>query len=237
MGVGIKKPQCHNFYLIPVGWYYPLTRYQQFKLLLERHVLSTIFFFEIRYLTCNIYNGTNTNFTPVDNPDVTTFDPTTIGFDPNITQETITSKSQPISFDSDTGILNINRNVILNTATIGDPNIIAHFTHPNIPGELVITSCQVGGTFYSNNVIIGSGSAQLLCDDTGTYLYNNLNVSGVINNTDLTNKLNNNSSKISMAPATIVLGQPADFTYFVDENSRSYPLLSSDEIVWSKHEK
>jgi hypothetical protein len=37
-----------------------------------------------------------------------------------------------------------------------------------------------------------------------------------------------------MAPATIVLGQPADFTYFVNENSVSYPLFSSNDITWSK---
>jgi hypothetical protein len=37
-----------------------------------------------------------------------------------------------------------------------------------------------------------------------------------------------------MAPATISLGQPADFTYFVNENSVSYPLFSSNDITWSK---
>jgi hypothetical protein len=87
----------------------------------------------------------------------------------------------------------------------------------------------------ANDIILGnSGVTQFISHTMGTYIYNDLNVSGVIRNTDLTNKLNNKSSKISMAPATISLGQPADFTYFVNENSVSYPLFSSNDITWSK---
>jgi hypothetical protein len=87
----------------------------------------------------------------------------------------------------------------------------------------------------ANDIILGnSGVTQFISHTMGTYIYNDLSVSGVIRNTDLTNKLNNKSSKISMAPATISLGQPADFTYFVNENSVSYPLFSSNDITWSK---
>jgi hypothetical protein len=161
--------------------------------------------------------STDNSFIPLDNPDVTTFDPTTIGIDANITQETITSKFQPLSFDSDTGILNINRNVVLSTATIGDPDIVAHFTHPNIPGELVMTSCQVGGTFYSNNVIIGSGSAQLLCDDAGTYIYNNLSVSGNINNNNLTTALNSKATAAQLSTLTDVVSAKADQTTLITD--------------------
>ena len=69
-----------------------------------------------------------------------------------------------------------------------------------------------------------------------TTIYSNLSVSGVINNTDLNNRLNNKSSSITQAPATITVGQSAEFTYFVDANSNSYPLFASSDIVWSKNQ-
>ena len=47
----------------------------------------------------------------------------------------------------------------------------------------------------ANDIILGSnGTTTLISDNTGTYIYNNLNVSGNINNTELTNKSN---SKVS----------------------------------------
>jgi hypothetical protein len=62
-----------------------------------------------------------------------------------------------------------------------------------------------------------------------------ITVGGVINNTYLSNKLSNKSSKISTAPASIVLGQSADIVYFVNENSVSYPLVSSNDISFSRN--
>jgi hypothetical protein len=47
--------------------------------------------------------------------------------------------------------------------------------------------------------------------------------------------LSNKSSKISTAPASIVLGQSADIVYFVNENSVSYPLVSSNDISFSRN--
>ena len=69
-----------------------------------------------------------------------------------------------------------------------------------------------------------------------TTIYSNLSVNGIINNTDLDNRINSKSNTIVQAPATITLGQPADFTYFVDANSNSYPLFSTNDIVWSKND-
>jgi hypothetical protein len=75
----------------------------------------------------------------------------------------------------------------------------------------------------------------MISDSTGTYVYNNLTVTGNIINQDLSNKLNGKASGITTAPATIILGQSSDFTYFVDEHSVSYPLCSSNDIVYSKN--
>ena len=46
--------------------------------------------------------------------------------------------------------------------------------------------------------------------------------------------LNNKQASIVEAPATVSLGQPADYTYFIDSNSVSYPLFNSKDIVWTK---
>ena len=39
---------------------------------------------------------------------------------------------------------------------------------------------------------------------------------------------------ITQAVATIPLGTSPDFTYFVDVTGTSYPLFSSDDIIWKK---
>ena len=125
--------------------------------------------------------------------------------------------------------------MVLDNATIGYLDQITLLPNPNLDNQLVLPQLGVGGTIMANDIILGnSGVTQFISHTMGTYIYNGLNVSGVIKNTDLTNKLNNKLSKISMAPASVVLGQPADFTYFVNENSVSYPLFSSDDITWSK---
>ena len=46
--------------------------------------------------------------------------------------------------------------------------------------------------------------------------------------------LNNKQSSIVEAPATVTLGQSADYMYFIDSTSISYPLFSSKDIVWSR---
>jgi hypothetical protein len=51
---------------------------------------------------------------------------------------------------------------------------------------------------------------------------------------DAVSALNAKQQNIILAPATITLGQSADYTYLVDTNSYSYPLFSSQDIVWRK---
>ena len=51
---------------------------------------------------------------------------------------------------------------------------------------------------------------------------------------DAVSALGAKQKNIILAPATITLGQSADYTYFVDTNSYSYPLFSSQDIVWRK---
>jgi hypothetical protein len=119
----------------------------------------------------------DTSYTPLANPDLSTIDPATIGVDSSITTQAINAKLSPFSVDSN-NTLNINK--------------VANFA-------------------------------------------SDITVGGVINNTDLQNKLSNKSSKISTAPATIVLGQSSDFVYFVNENSVSYPLVSSNDISFSRN--
>ena len=46
--------------------------------------------------------------------------------------------------------------------------------------------------------------------------------------------LNNKQASIVEAPATVSLGQPADYTYFIDSTSVSYPLFNSKDIIWTK---
>ena len=168
-----------------------------------------------------------TTFIPLDDIDITTIDPALNGVDPTITTESIRVASQPLSFDN--GSLTIEAN-----ATIGDLSLVSLLPNPNLNNQFVLPQLVVGGTMMANDIILGNdGTTSLISNSTGTYIYNDLSVSGVINNTDLDNRLNSKSNSITQAPATITVGQPADFTYFVDANSNSYPLFSSDDIVWS----
>ena len=172
--------------------------------------------------------STDTSFIPLDTPDISTIDPALVGVDPTITTESIQTASQPLSFDN--GSLTIAAN-----ATIGDLSLTSLLPDPNLDNQFVLPQLTVGGSIMGNDIILGNeGTTNLISNSTGTYIYNDLSVSGVINNTDLNNRLNNKSNSITQAPATITVGQPAEFTYFVDANSNSYPLFSSNDIVWSK---
>ena len=66
----------------------------------------------------------DTSFTPLDNPDLSTFDPSTIGVDPDITTEVIQARSQPLVFDYDTDTLKLNKAVIFASGTFGDEDLI-----------------------------------------------------------------------------------------------------------------
>ena len=132
--------------------------------------------------------STDTSFTPLDNPDLSTFDPSTIGNDPGITT-VIQARSQPLVFDYDTDTLKLNKAAVFPSGTFGDEDSITPLPNPNLGNQLVVPSLQVGGSFMATDIILGSGVTRLLSDNTGTYIYNNLNVSGNINNNDLTNKL------------------------------------------------
>ena len=141
--------------------------------------------------------ASDTSFIPLDNPDSSTFDPLLIGIDPNITTEVIQARSQPLVFDYDTDTLKLNKPAIFTTGTFGDVDLITPLPNPNLDNQLVVPSLQVGGSMMANDIILGSsGITKLISDNTGTYIYNNLNISGIINNNDLTTKLN---SKVSNA--------------------------------------
>ena len=131
---------------------------------------------------------TDTSFTPAQNPDLSTLDTATIGFDPTIDAQSIIVNSQPFSLGYTTGTLSTSKPVVLETATIGDADLISPLPNPNLGNQLVVPSLQVGGTMMANDIILGTnGTTKLISDNTGTYIYSNLNVSGIINNTDLTN--------------------------------------------------
>ena len=135
-----------------------------------------------------IYMITDTIFIPVNNPDLSTLDPSTIGVDSDITEEIIRSRSQPFAFDYNTDTLRLNKTAIFDKGIYGDESFIAPLPNPEQGNQLVYPKLEVGGALMSNQVIIGiSGSTKFLSNTTGTYIYNNLNISGIINNSDLIN--------------------------------------------------
>ena len=157
----------------------------------------------------------DTSFTPVEHPDLSTIDTATIGFDPTINTQAIIANSQPSSLDYTTGTLNISKPVVLENATIGDADLISPLPNPNLGNQLVVPSLQVGGTMMANDIILGSnGTTKLISDNTGTYIYNNLNVSGNINNTDLTNKLNSKVSNEDFSVLSNNVSSKTDQTFF-----------------------
>ena len=175
---------------------------------------------------------TDTSFTPLDNPDLSTFDPSTIGIDPGITTEVIQARSQPLVFDYDTDTLKLNKPAIFTTGTFGDEDLITPLPNPNLGNQLVVPSLQVGGTMMANDIILGSnGTTKLISDSSGTYIYNNLNVSGVINNTDLTNKLNSKVSDEDFSTLSNNVSNKADQTYLI---TNYYNKNESDSLLQGK---
>ena len=115
---------------------------------------------------------TDTSFTPLDNPELSTFDPSTIGIDPDITTEVIQTRSQPLVFDYDTDTWKLNKPAIFTTGTVGDEDLITPLPNPNLGNQLVVPSLQVGGSMMANDIILGSsGVTKLISDNTGTYIY------------------------------------------------------------------
>ena len=133
---------------------------------------------------------TDTSFTPAQNPDLSTLDTATIGFDPTINAQSIIADSQPVSLNYTTGTLSISKPVVLENATIGDVDLISPLPNPNLGNQLVVPSLQVGGTMMANDIILGNnGTTKFISDNTGAYIYNNLSVSGNVYDTDHQNKL------------------------------------------------
>ena len=62
--------------------------------------------------------ATYASFTPLDNPDLSTFDPLTIGIDPDITTEVIQARSQPLVFHYVTDTLKLNKAARLQAAPL-----------------------------------------------------------------------------------------------------------------------
>ena len=91
-------------------------------------------------------------------------------------------------FSVSQGKLNIGAPIEKKTllATFGYTGLITQLPNPNLNNELVLPQLQVGGTMMANDLFLGSnGTTKFISDGTGTYIYNNLSVSGSINNTDL----------------------------------------------------
>ena len=157
--------------------------------------------------------ATDTSFTPLDNPDLSTFDPLLIGIDTDITTEVIQARSQPLVFDYDTDTLKLNKPAIFTTGTFGDVDLITPLPNPNLGNQLVVPSLQVGGSFMATDIILGSGVTKLISDNTETYTYNNLNVTGNINNNDLTDKLNSKVSNSELSVLSDNVSSKADQTF------------------------
>ena len=175
---------------------------------------------------------TDTSFTPAQNPDLSTLDTATIGFDPTIDAQTIIANSQPFSLDNATGTLSISKPVVLETATIGDADLISPLPNPNLGNQLVVPSLQVGGTMMANDIILGTnGTTKLISDNTGTYIYSSLNVSGVINNTDLTNKLNSKVSDEDFSVLSNNVSSKTDQTFLI---TNYYNKNESDSLLQGK---
>ena len=123
--------------------------------------------------------ATDTTFIPLEIEDLSTVDPALNGIDPTITAEAISARKQPISFED--GSLTIS-----GITTMGNRDLISMLPNPNLENQLVLPQLQVGGTVMANDIILGSdGITKLISDNTGTYVYSDLSVSGIINNDDL----------------------------------------------------
>ena len=102
---------------------------------------------------------------------------------------------QPFSFNS-------SQSSIINASTIyqglqafGDPTLITPLPNPNISNQTVLPTVEIGGTLMGTDFIFGqSGTTNILSDNTGTYIYTDLDVTGNIINTGLTNLINTKSN-------------------------------------------
>ena len=125
--------------------------------------------------------ATDTTFIPLEIEDLSTVDLALNGIDPTITAEAINARKQPISFED--GSLTIS-----GITTMGNSDLISMLPNPNLENQLVLPQLQVRGTVMANDIILGSdGITKLISDNTGTYVYSDLSVSGIINNEDLQN--------------------------------------------------
>jgi hypothetical protein len=84
----------------------------------------------------------------------------------------------------------------------------------------------------ANDVILGSsGTTKLISDGTGTYIYNNLHVSGNINNEDLTTKLNSKATASQLSTLSSTVNNKADQTYLI---TNFYNKDQSDSLLQGK---
>ena len=71
--------------------------------------------------------------------------------------------------------------------TFGNSNVITELRNPN-NNNVIVPSIQVGGDIMGTGLVLGVTSVtKFLSNTSGTYIYSNLDVSGVINNIDLIN--------------------------------------------------
>ena len=118
------------------------------------------------------------------------------------------------------GSLNISTTVINNNPstfsaglTVGDVTVIGQLPNPEQGGQLSLPVLQVGGTIAGHDIILGeTGNTKFISGINGTYIYNNLNVSGTINNSDLTNKLNAKANQTDLNTLTNTVNNKEDKT-------------------------
>ena len=68
----------------------------------------------------------------------------------------------------------------------------------------------------ANDIVLGgNGITKLISDDTGTYIYNNLSVSGNVNNNDLTTKLNSKATTTQLSTLSGAVNNKTDQTYLI----------------------
>ena len=84
----------------------------------------------------------------------------------------------------------------------------------------------------ANDVILGlSGITKFVSDDTGTYIYNNLSVTGNINNDDLNNKLNSKATTSQLSNLSRLVSNKADQTNLI---TNYYNKNQTDSLLQGK---
>jgi hypothetical protein len=102
----------------------------------------------------------DTSYTPLENPDLTTIDPATIGVDPSITTQAINAKLSPFSVDS-SDILNINKEI--NFA--GDVTVSGIIKNT----DLAIKLNAKANASYVDNTFATQAAVDLKADKTTVY--------------------------------------------------------------------